>query len=168
MTDTATSARPRTAQWRILGLLLALAFAVTGFVATPASADKAPRTLQGTWRLTVTVYAPTGPAVTDPVFVFHADHTLNATGPIDETGQPAYRATGFWTNAKDGDIAFYITHPGRADGAILGTVQAIHLGKLKGDKFSTKANAFVHQEEGAPLLGPITVTSEGAKLSDAS
>jgi hypothetical protein len=165
-----TFANRRPAPGRILGVLLALTLAIAGFLAIPsrATADD-DRTLQGTWLLTVTVYAPSGPSVTTPTFVFHADHTLNATGPLDSTGQPLYRAVGFWTSDKDGAITFYITHPGRSDGAIVGMVQAIHLGKLHGDHFDTHADAFVKvNPTDTTYIGPVNVTSDGQKVSDAS
>jgi hypothetical protein len=154
---------------RKTGFLLVLLAGLLGFGLAPTTASAAAENdlLVGTWSLTVTVYAPTGPSVTDPIFIFHPDHTFNAYGPDGDTGNPIYAATGFWTEAKDGSFSMYVTHGGAEGGVIPGTVQAIHLGVVKNKHEHSSAYAFVHSPDGSEI-GPITVTSTGHKTSDVS
>ncbi|WP_217698411.1 hypothetical protein [Streptacidiphilus griseoplanus] len=166
----AARARSRATAPRVLGGLLAMLALLVGFTLAPSSASAAPdRTLTGTWDLTVTVWAPEGPAVTTPTFHFHPDHTLNAEGPPDVDGGPQYAATGFWNTDPDGSFVMYITHGGRADGAIPGMVQAVHMGKIRGHHFTSHADAFVLANPGdTSYIGPVTVTTVGTWVSSAN
>ena len=154
---------------RTVGVAATLLAALLGFGLAPTTATAAAKNdlLVGTWDLTVTVYAPTGPSVTDPVFIFHPDHTFNATGPDGDTGNPIYAATGFWQESKDGHFSMYVTHGGAEGGVIPGTVQAVHLGVVKKKHEHSSAIAFVHSPDGSEI-GPITVTSTGVKVSNVS
>jgi hypothetical protein len=167
----APSRRP--AALRLLGALLAV-LAVLAGVGT-ASASPAARAhhhvvnkpLTGVWDLTVTVHLPDGTtSVTDPRFTFTADHKLTAEGPPDDSGSPLYAATGYWNEKSDGTIALYITHGGASEGgAIPGTVQAEHVGRINGKHFSTDAFAFVFTAPGAAPEGPIHVDSTATWVS---
>ncbi|MEU8710087.1 hypothetical protein [Streptomyces sp. NPDC048565] len=165
------SRRSRPATLRILGIWLAVLAVLAGVGTASASAGEtsrhrsAPTSLEGVWDLTVTVHAPDGPATTTPRFTFRADHQLSAEGPPEEDGAPQYEAQGFWNEKEDGTFAFYVTHPGRDDGAILGSVQAVHMGKITGTHFSSVAYAFVTtSEDGAPE-GPIDVDTTATWVS---
>ncbi|MEU3557274.1 hypothetical protein [Streptomyces fragilis] len=167
----APTRRPRPATLRLLGVLFAVLTVLTG-VGT-ASAAPAPvhqlvrnKPLAGVWDLTVTVHLPDGTtSVTTPRFTFAPDHKLSAQGPPDDAGSPLYAATGYWQDRGDGTVAFYITHGGADGGAIPGTVQAVHLGKISGARFSTQAHAFVFVEAGVPPQGPIEVDSTATWVS---
>lgn len=173
---TSTRPRPRHVGLRVLGLWIAMVAAFIGVSAVPSNAvdhhpaavRQAPKPLIGTWDLTVTVYAPDGAATTTPTFIFHEDHKLTADGPLDETGKPHYQATGYWNEGKNGTFTMYVTHPGAADGAIVGTVRAIHLGRIQGTHFTTHAFAFVYDDAGVNIAGPITVTTSATWVSSAT
>ncbi|WP_156724658.1 hypothetical protein [Streptomyces apocyni] len=165
--------RPRTLTLRLLGVWLFLIATVlgTGTAASSTAQNTAPShsSLGGTWDLTVTVTTSDGDtSSTTPRFVFHPDHQLTATGPLGEDGEPEYRGTGFWKEMGNGTFSFYVTHPGREDGAYLGTVQAIHMGRITGSgfaTFATTAHAFVTLEEGGVPQGPISVRSVARRVS---
>ena len=179
MPDTTTAAptrdrRIRRFRPRTLAVSLVLSAAIAGTLTLSAAPSGAVArnnaTLAGTWDLTVSVTTPDGgAAVTTPRFVFTPDHRLSAEGPKDGDGVPAYTAHGFWNEEPDGDIAFYINHAGRADGAYLGAVQAEHMGHLTrhGTRFSSHAYAFTTQEDGT-TQGPIAVSSTAVRVSDAT
>ncbi|MFF7335526.1 hypothetical protein ACIQU5_32945 [Streptomyces sp. NPDC090306] len=170
----APSRRP--AALRLLGVLLAVLAVLTGVgtaSASPAVHAHAVhhqvknKPLTGVWDLIVTVHLPDGTSsVTDPRFTFTPDHKLTAEGPPDASGDPLYAATGYWNESADGSIALYITHGGASEGgAIPGTVQAEHIGKIKGKHFSTDAYAFVFTAPGAAPEGPIHVDSTATWVS---
>ncbi|MET7370569.1 hypothetical protein ABZS61_32855 [Streptomyces sp. NPDC005566] len=169
----APSRRPRPVTLQVLGVWLAVLAVLAGFGTASAAAGetarhpRAPLSLAGVWDLTVNVHAPDGVSTTTPRFVFRADHQLSAEGPPDENGEPLYEATGFWTEKKDGTIAFYITHGGAEGGAVLGNVQAVHMGRISGRTFSTSAYAFVTVSEAGPPQGPINVDSTATRVSAA-
>jgi hypothetical protein len=161
--------RSRRALLASLTVSAALAGTLT-LSAAPSGAASKQASLAGTWDLTVSVTTPDGgAAVTTPRFEFTADHRLSAEGPKDSDGVPAYVAHGFWNEEPDGDIAFYIHHAGREDGAYLGAVQAEHMGHLnrKGSHFSTHAYAFTTQEDGT-TQGPISVSTTATRVSNAT
>ncbi|MEU7059812.1 hypothetical protein [Streptomyces sp. NPDC046197] len=162
---------------RLLAVWLLLIAAVGGAGATGAMAEPAPAgaharhhscpSLEGVWDLTVTIVTPDGGTTsTTPRFIFHADHKLSAEGPPDTNGRPQYEAHGFWNENGNGTFAFYVTHPGRSDGAYLGVVQAVHMGRIVGKTFSTHAYAFVTTSPGGEPQGPITVSSTATRVSD--
>lgn len=161
--------RTRHLTLRLVGVWLAMLAAVVGFGTANATAgDAKPRrpSLEGIWDLTVTVRTPDGgTSSTTPRFVFRPDHKLTAEGPPDGNGNPQYRATGFWNERNDGTFSFYVTHPGREDGAYLGTVQAVHLGRVTGGTFTTAAHAFVTTTAAGDTQGPITVSSSATRVS---
>ncbi|EST27485.1 hypothetical protein [Streptomyces roseochromogenus] len=166
-----TRRTPRSRRALLAGLTVSAAIAGT-LTLSAAPSGAAPRTdsLVGTWDLTVSVTKPDGSAaVTTPRFVFAPDHRLSAEGPKDSNGVPAYVAHGFWNEDDHGDIAMYISHSGRPDGAYLGAVQAEHLGRLShhDTRFSTHAYAFTTQQDGT-TQGPISVSSTAVKVSDAT
>jgi hypothetical protein len=144
---------------------------VTSATAAPQHAGhhSAHPSLEGVWDLTVTIVTPDGGSTsTTPRFVFHADHQLSAEGPPDTDGLPQYEAHGFWNEKSDGTFAFYVTHPGRADGAYLGSVQAVHMGRIVGKHFSTKAYAFTITTPGGAPEGPINVSSTAVRVSSSA
>jgi hypothetical protein len=146
---------------------LPLALVSLGTAPSTASADTE-RSLPGTWNITVTVQAPSGPSVAADVFVFRPDHQLLMNGPAGPDGKPAFSGSGFWESEQDGSIAFYITHPSVNSGPIPGSIQAIHQGRITGNGLSTHADAFVTNPGDGGMIGPVTVTSEGTKVSDAT
>ncbi|MFE3519037.1 hypothetical protein [Streptomyces sp. NPDC059166] len=163
--------RPRPAVLRVIGVWLAVLAVLAGVGTASASAGESarhrsvPTSLEGVWDLTVTVHTPDGSSTTTPRFVFHADHQLSAEGPPDENGLPQYEAKGFWNEKKNGSFAFYVTHPGREDGAYLGSVQAVHMGKIRGTHFSSAAYAFVTTSENGAPQGPIDVDTKATWVS---
>ncbi|MET8208034.1 hypothetical protein ABZT51_18605 [Streptomyces sp. NPDC005373] len=161
--------------WTI-GVWLAVLAVLAGFgVASAAAAEGdaarpgANVSLVGVWDLTVTVHTPDGgTSVTTPRFTFNPDHKLSAQGPPDSTGAPLYVAKGYWNQKADGTISFYITHQGASEGgAIPGTVEAVHLGRITGKTFNTVAYAFVTETPGAAPIGPIDVGSTATWVSSA-
>lgn len=126
-----------------------------------AAAARPGRSLVGVWDLTVTVGTGSDAAVTEPRFFFHADHRLTAEGPPDGSGQPEYLATGFWNARPDGSFAFYVTHPGGPEASHPGTIQGVHIGRITGRTFTTRAVAFTTDDATGQVDGPITVRSRG-------
>ncbi|MFF2509113.1 hypothetical protein ACFVTY_37995 [Streptomyces sp. NPDC058067] len=168
------SRRPRPATLRLIGVWLAVLAVLAGFGTASAFAGEADRpvassSLAGVWDLTVTVHTPDGgTSVTTPRFTFAPDHKLSAQGPPDSSGNPLYVAKGYWNENSDDTIAFYITHSGASEGgAIPGTVEAVHIGKISGKRFSTAAYAFVTDKPGDAPIGPINVDSTGTWVSAA-
>lgn len=164
--------RPRPAALRLLGVLLAVLAVLAGVGTASASPahvhhEVGNKPLAGVWDLTVTVHLPDGgTSVTTPRFTFTPDHKLTAVGPPDDSGSPLYAATGYWNQRSDGTVAFYITHGGASEGgAIPGTVQAEHIGKITGTHFRTAAYAFVFTQPGAAPEGPIAVDSKATWVS---
>ena len=150
----------RRAGLRRAGVAATLLAALLGFGLAPGTATAAARNdlLVGTWTFHVTVYAPTGPSVSVTGFVFHPNHTFDATDPA---------GSGFWTEDDHGDFALYVTHGSVTGGVIPGTVQAVHLGVVGKKHEHSSAYAFVQSPDGTQI-GPITVTSTGVKTSDVS
>ncbi|MFJ9694837.1 hypothetical protein [Kitasatospora sp. NPDC101183] len=170
--EATVSTRPR--RTRRLGygaavLAAALPLALLSLGAAPSEAEAhARRSLAGTWNVTVTVQAPSGPSVAVDVFVFRPDHELVMDGPAGPDGKPYFTGTGFWESEQDGSIAFYITHPTSDLGPIPGSIQAIHQGRITGTSLRTHAEAFVANPGSSALTGPVTVTAVGTKVSDAT
>ncbi|MEU2712235.1 hypothetical protein [Streptomyces sp. NPDC007205] len=166
-----TRRTPRSRRTLLASLTVSAAIAgALTLSAAPSGAAPGTDSLVGTWDLTVSVTTPDGgAAVTTPRFVFAPDHRLSAEGPKDSDGVPAYVAHGFWNEDDRGDIAMYINHNGRPDGAYLGAVQAEHIGHLSrhGTRFSTHAYAFTTQQDGT-TQGPISVSAQAVKVSDAT
>ncbi|MER6025008.1 hypothetical protein [Streptomyces sp. NPDC001851] len=171
MSETRSTTVTRTRRTLLASLTVSAAIAgALTLSAAPSGAAPATDSLVGTWDLTVSVTTPDGgTAVTTPRFVFAPDHRLSAEGPKDSDGVPAYVAHGFWNEDDRGDIAMYISHNGRPDGAYLGAVQAEHIGHLSrhGTRFSTHAYAFTTQQDGT-TQGPIPVSAQAVKVSDAT
>ncbi|MEV7982597.1 hypothetical protein [Streptomyces sp. NPDC086519] len=169
----AVSRRPRPVALRILGLWLAVLTVLVGTggaaaaTAGETSHHRAHRvSLAGVWDLTVNVHTPDGAvSTTTPRFTFHADHQLTAEGPIDDSGNPLYAASGFWNEREDGSFVFYVTHGGAEGGVIPGVVQAVHMGRITGKTFTTVAYAFVTAHPGEAPEGPISVDSSGTWVS---
>ncbi|MER7112514.1 hypothetical protein [Streptomyces sp. NPDC000229] len=157
---------------RALGVWLALTVALVGAgtataTATTEAGSRQPA-LGGTWETTVTIGTGPGAARTVSRFSFAADHTLTTDGAPDENGNPEYPGSGYWTARPDGSFSFYITHDGPeepAEGVYPGTVHAVHMGRVKGDTFTTTAVAFTKNEKTGALLGPVTVTSAATRVS---
>ncbi|MFE2428224.1 hypothetical protein ACFXJ5_15975 [Streptomyces sp. NPDC059373] len=178
-TATAVQSRPqphpRHVGLRILGLWIAMVAAFVGVSAVPshAAVEHHPAVVQkalaGTWDLTVTIQAPSGATTTTARFVFHPDHKLTGDGGgLGDDGKPLFQATGFWNEGKNGAFSMYVTHPGAADGAIIGTVRAIHLGQIRGTHFSTRAYAQVYDGADVNIAGPIAVSSVATWVSSST
>ncbi|GAA2502042.1 hypothetical protein [Streptomyces gobitricini] len=166
------SARNGRRSLRAIGVWLAMTVALVGAgtataTATPEAEKRQPG-LAGTWETEVTI--GTGPDAARAVsrFTFAPDHTLTTDGAPDGNGDREYPGSGYWTTRPDGSFSFYITHDGpeeAAEGVFPGTVHAVHMGHLKGDKFSTTAVAFTKNEKTGVLLGPVTVSSSATRVS---
>ncbi|MDN3295396.1 hypothetical protein QWM81_15305 [Streptomyces ficellus] len=156
---------------RSVGVWLAMTVALVGAgtataTATTEAAHRKP-TLVGTWETEVTIGTGSGAARTVSRFSFAADHTLTTDGAPGENGDPEYPGSGYWTAGPDGSFSFYITHDGPeepSEGVYPGTVHAVHMGRLKGDKFITTAVAFTKNEKTGVQLGPVTVSSSATRV----
>ncbi|WP_336320152.1 hypothetical protein [Streptomyces lavendofoliae] len=165
------SARAGRRSLRTTGVWLAMTVALIGAGTATATATteegKRQPALTGTWETTVTIGTGPGAPRTVSRFTFAADHTLTTDGAPDENGDPEYPGSGYWTTRPDGSFSFYITHDGPeepAEGVYPGTVHAVHIGRVKGDTFTTTAVAFTKNEKTGALLGPVTVSSSADRV----
>ncbi|MFC1416187.1 hypothetical protein [Streptacidiphilus cavernicola] len=160
-TRTPAAQARRSRRLRSAAVATVLTAGLLGFGLAPATATTAaPKDdlLVGTWTWDVTVQAPSGPSVSVTGFVFHPDHTFNATNPD---------GSGFWIENDRGEFALYVTHGSVPNGVIPGTIQAVHIGVVTKKHEHSSAYAFVQSPDGT-RIGPVTVTSTGVKTSNAS
>ncbi|WP_411080838.1 hypothetical protein [Streptomyces sp. cmx-18-6] len=170
----------RPAVLRLIGVWLAVLAVLTGVgTATATAGETSARhgkpaqhvkhvTLAGAWDLSVTVHSPDGTTVTDSRFVFLPNHQLTVVGPVGDDGQPQFAGSGFWSERRDGTFTFYVTHPpGPPDAQYPGDVEAIHLGRISGKRFTSTAHAFVTVEENGSPQGPIAVEAVATRARPA-
>ncbi|MER5898169.1 hypothetical protein [Streptomyces sp. NPDC001876] len=173
--DTARRRPPRPITLRVLGVWLAVLAVLAGVGTASATAGETSGhqvravSLAGTWDLTVTVHTPDGDSVAHSRFVFRADHQLTVEGPVGENGEPQFAGGGFWSDRKNGTFAFYVTHPPGPPGSPYpGKVEAVHMGRISGQRFVSEAYAFVTPDATVGPQGPIDVDATAVRVSSAA
>lgn len=147
---------------RLLGMLAAVLLAFLGPGAAAASGTVRPTTLAGEWDVRVSIYTQDPPLVERAKFTFLADQKLD-TLTLPQQGDPL-PGEGIWQLEGRYTLAFWITHPHPDEnGNTIGTTNAIHLGSIYGDRFTTKATGYIAMNDGS-WFGPVPVRTEGVRV----
>jgi hypothetical protein len=150
-----TSARTRI---RLLGALAALLVVFAGpasAAATGTAARQEP--IIGSWNVRIFIYVQDPPIQETATFTFTADHrftTSNTTLPGE----------GIWQSDGRHAFSFWISHPHPDAANPIGTTNALHQGRVTGNRLSTSATAYIVMLTDGSWLGPITVRSEGTRI----
>lgn len=143
---------------RLLAMLAALLVVAAGPGSAAATGTAGQDALIGSWNVRISIFVQEPPLQETATFTFSADHKFT-------TSHTTLPGEGIWQSNGRHIFTFWIAHPHPEAANPIGTTNALHLGRVSGQRFSTTATAYIVMLSDGSWLGPITVRTEGTRIS---